>query len=113
MRYGNESIPVRQGMLFPYGEALTSGTTDFSHTSDFTACFTVYVFEKNQESTLYSLSNLTDYKNYLELMIDDGYLKINSKYGALASSNPEFKSSSSNMYDVGWNMICFTQDTNF
>jgi len=78
---------------------------DFSLSAK-TACFTIFVFEKFQYSTLFGSMSNGAKRTYLAFMLKNGKLKIESKgYSGGPFDLPDTETASSSMYDVGWNFI--------
>jgi hypothetical protein len=71
------------------------------------------VFTKNQESNIFSLYDPDGNTNILQLLIDNGTMRLRSlkRNQALGivwyTSNSDSNGSNSNMYEPGWNLICY------
>ena len=78
---------------------------DFSESRK-TACFTLFVFDKSQYSTLFGSMSDGSKRTYFSLFLNNGKLKIESKgYSGGPFDLPDTETASSSMYEVGWNFI--------
>ena len=109
-------LKLRQGVMILSGTAISSGSGSISLQSSGTYWFTVFIFNVNQYSTLYTSTSRSTYNSYLNLMINNGKMRIESGTYTFLTYNPSptEETSSSSMYTTGWNLLWYTtSSTNF
>ena len=113
---GTGVLKLRQGVMILSGTAISTDDGDIDLQTDGTYWFTVFIFNVNQMSTLYASTSTNSYNSYLNLMINNGKMRIEcGNYSNNAySASPTKETSSSSMYTTGWNLLWYTtSSTNF
>ena len=99
---------TRQGVLFPQGQLLYTGGTEiyYEPNSPKIVWFTLFAFTTAQYSTLFGYFSTYSSSVYISLMLNNGYLRIESQsYSSGAYPQSNVHSSSSTMFKIGWNLV--------
>ena len=110
---GSGAMVVRQGTIFTANQILSSGGSkiDFEPNTAKIGWFTMYAFTTSQSSTLFGYFSTSSLNYYISLMINNGYLKIESKgFSYSAYDLPTVQSSSASMYKTGWNLVWYADN---
>ena len=113
--YGTGIMKLRQGVMILPG-TVVSTNSGMNQGSTGTLWFTVFIFNVNQLSTLYTVTSTGTRNSYLNFKINNGKMRIESGTYNSGSYNasPTKETSSSSMYSTGWNLIWYTlSNTNF
>ena len=101
-------MKLRQGVMILPGSVVSSNS-GMNQGSTGTLWFTVFIFNVNQLSTLYTVTSTSSKNSYLAFMINNGKMRIESgTYSGGYVASPTKETSSSSMYSTGWNLIWYT-----
>jgi cysteine-rich repeat protein len=114
-----DPIHTEQGVLILNDDVMgTSGNVNLGTT--LTAWFTIFIFTKNQVSDVFSLYDDDGIDNILELLIDNGKMRVRTiqRYeGAFNSvwytQNSDSNGDDTTMYEPGWNLLWYVTGGNW